>query len=92
MYLWMLFLIFLLGLGLGKSLEVYSATLAREKAADAAYEQALYDKAVEAYYENSPGYRKEYPGKMQDLLQDPRYLTTKRHLRRPNQFAKGNGR
>ncbi|MFZ5757949.1 MAG: hypothetical protein ACOY3X_13670, partial [Pseudomonadota bacterium] len=75
MYLWMLFLVFLLGLGIGKSLEVYSAMIEREKAADAAYEKALYEKAVKDYYENSPGYMKQYPAKMENLLLDPRYLT-----------------
>lgn len=83
MYLWMLFLLFLLGLGLGKSLEVYSAALQRERAVDRAEVRRLYDEAVRAYYENSPGYVKTYPAYVNDLLLDPRHLATYRYLRRP---------
>ncbi len=83
MYLWMLFLIFLLGLGLGKSLEVYSAMVAREKAADKKYAARQMEKAVDAFYEASPGSVKQYPEDAGDLLLDPRHLTTRRYLRSP---------
>lgn len=83
MYLWMLFLIFLLGLGLGKSLEVYSAVLKRENEADRAYALKEYTKAMRGFYESSPGSRKIYPEKPEDLLLDPRYLNTRRYLRSP---------
>lgn len=83
MYLWMIFLVFLLGLGLGKSMEVYSAALKRERNAERAEIRHLYDEAVKAYYENSPGYVKTYPAYVSDLLLDPRHLAPYRYLRRP---------
>jgi hypothetical protein len=82
-YLWTLFLVFLLGLGIGKSLEIYSTQIQREKLADARYDKALYDKAMQAYYDNSPGYVHTYPDSQAALLADPRHLTLHRYLRRP---------
>lgn len=81
-YLWMLLAIFLLGLLLGRSLDIYSTQKQREKEAELLHVGALYRDAITAYYENSPGYRKEYPGSLQDLLADPRHLALHRYLRR----------
>jgi type II secretory pathway pseudopilin PulG len=80
-YLWMLFLVFLLGLGLGKSLEVYSTQIQREKEADLLYVGGLYREAIQTYYLSSPGSVRKYPESLSDLLHDPRHLTTRRHLR-----------
>lgn len=82
-YLWTLFLVFLLGLGIGKTLEVYSKMIEREKLADARYQKDLYDQAMQAYYNNSPGYIRTYPESQTALLADPRHLTLHRYLRKP---------
>lgn len=81
-YLWMLFLVFLLGLGLGKTLEVYSTVMQREKEAELLYVGGLYREAIRQYYLSSPGSVKEYPEKLEDLLKDPRHLLTRRYLRK----------
>lgn len=81
-YLWMLFLVFLLGLGLGKSLELYSTVMQREKEQELLLTGRLYRQAIEEYYRSSPGYLRKYPEKLEDLLRDPRYLSTRRYLRR----------
>lgn len=81
-YLWLLFLVFLLGLGLGKSLEVYSFALQREKEADLLYVGGLYRNAIRQYYQSSPGLVKKYPARLEDLLRDPRLPGTHRYLRK----------
>ncbi|PTQ90488.1 type II secretory pathway pseudopilin PulG [Agitococcus lubricus] len=81
-YLWALFLVFLLGLGLGKSLEVYSTTLQRDKEQELLDVGRLYKQAIYNYYLSSPGYEKKFPTQLSDLLKDPRYLTTRRYLRK----------
>lgn len=80
-YLWMLFLVFLLGLGLGKSLEVYSTVLKREKEAELLYVGGLYREAIRQYYLSSPGSMRRFPATLEDLLKDPRSLVTRRYLR-----------
>lgn len=80
-YLWMLFLVFLISLGLGKSLEVYSAQIQREKEAELLYVGELYRDAIKAYYLSSPGSVKTYPEKLEHLLRDPRHLSTRRYIR-----------
>jgi len=81
-YLWMLFLVFLLSLGLGKTLEVYSVSLQRQKEAELFYVANLYREAIKQFYLSSPGSLKQYPASLDDLLKDPRSLSTRRYLRR----------
>lgn len=80
-YLWMLFIVFLLGLGLGKALDVYSTSIQRQKEADLLYVGGLYREAIRQYYLSSPGSLKIYPASLNDLLKDPRSLATRRYLR-----------
>ncbi|MDP2229027.1 MAG: hypothetical protein Q8J78_16305 [Moraxellaceae bacterium] len=80
-YLWMLFLVFLIALGLGKSLEVYSAQIQREKEAELLLVGRLYRDAIKAYYLSSPGSVRKYPERLDDLLRDPRHLTLRRYIR-----------
>lgn len=81
-YLWMLFLVFLISLGLGKSLEVYSTQIQREQEAELLYVGGLYREAIKIYYQSSPGSVKTYPEKLENLLRDPRHLTTRRYIRK----------
>lgn len=81
-YLWMLFLVFLLGLGLGKTLEVYSTVVQRNKEAELLYVGRLYTEAIRQYYTSSPGSVKKYPEKLEDLLKDRRHLATRRYIRK----------
>lgn len=80
-YMWMLFLVFLLGLGLGKSLEVYSLAVQREKEADLLYVGKLYRAAIRDYYLSSPAGPRRYPARLDELLRDPRSLAPRRYLR-----------
>jgi hypothetical protein len=80
-YLWMLFLVFLLGLGLGKSLEVYSHAVQREKEEELLYVGGLYRDAIKKFYLSSPGSEKKYPESLESLIRDPRTLTVRRYIR-----------
>jgi hypothetical protein len=81
-YLWMLFLVFLLSLGLGKSLEVYSTQIQREKEAELIYVGGLYRDAIRAYYQHSQGTTRRYPRSLLDLTKNSQALTTTRYLRK----------
>ncbi|WP_410209732.1 hypothetical protein [Aquirhabdus sp.] len=79
-YLWMLFLIFLFALGLGKTLEVYSTIQQREKEQELLYVGNLYREAIKQYYLSGRD-NKVYPKSLDDLLKDPRHLVVRRYLR-----------
>lgn len=80
-YMWMLFLVFLLSLGLGKALDVYSTSQQREKETELLRVGHLYRQAIRSYYLSSPGSLKVYPASLSDLLKDPRSLSVRRYLR-----------
>ncbi|ENX05677.1 hypothetical protein [Acinetobacter courvalinii] len=79
-YLWMLFLVFLLSLGLGKSLEVFSLLEQRQKEQELLYVGKIYQEAIKQYYLSGQETNK-YPAHLQDLLKDSRYLVTRRYIR-----------
>ncbi len=79
-YLWMLFLVFLLGLGLGKSLEVFGVMDQRQKEKELLYVGKMYQEAIKQYYLSGQEI-KTYPKHMKDLLKDPRYSVTRRYIR-----------
>lgn len=81
-YLVVLVLLALSALLLTRTGEQWSMSVAREK------EQALIaagqeiQRAIKAYYDNAPGTLKHYPPNLESLLEDRRYLTMKRYLRK----------
>jgi type II secretory pathway pseudopilin PulG len=81
-YLTVLFFIALLGLALAGTGEVWSTARQREKEAELIWIGNQFIQAIGLYYQRSPGAVKRYPEKLEDLLQDHRYLVTQRYLRR----------
>lgn len=81
-YLWLLFMVFLLSLGVGQVLEIYSTQAQRDREVELLHVGNLYRQAIRNYYLSSPGRQKQYPVKLELLLRDPRYLTPRRYLRR----------
>lgn len=82
-YLWLLFLIALMGFGLGAAMEVEALLAQRDQ------ERALLEigrefrAALRRYQENSPAGRpREYPATIEQLLQDDRHPGIRRYLRR----------
>jgi type II secretory pathway pseudopilin PulG len=80
-YLGVLFLVMLMGLGLSGTLQAWSTASQRAKERDLLWIGNQYAQAIRAYYQQSPGPR-QYPLKLEDLLEDKRFPATRHHLRR----------
>lgn len=63
-------------------LTVLSTQAQQERRLEQQRIEAIYAKALKAYYNASPGTRKQYPETLEDLLLDKRQVTIQRHLRR----------
>src|SRR5262245_31243619 len=70
----------------GASLAAFAAAWSdlrqREKVAELRWVGGQFRQAIGLYYERSPGGVKRFPEKLEDLLEDKRFLTTQRYLRR----------
>jgi type II secretory pathway pseudopilin PulG len=80
-YLAMLVAVAVMSAGLAATGEVWSHAARREKEAELLFIGQQFRQAIAFYYEQSPGAR-QYPAKLEDLLEDKRFPTPKRHLRR----------
>jgi hypothetical protein len=81
-YLSLMFVVFLLSLGVGKAMEVHAIRVQREQEAELAYVGARYRDAIRSYYMSAPDGQRKYPSRLDDLLKDPRHLVVRRYLRR----------
>lgn len=81
-YLGVLFLVALMGLGMASFGTVASMQRKREKESELLFVGHQFRRAIELYYEGSPGGAKRYPPNLEALLQDPRTPGIRRHLRR----------
>lgn len=79
-YLGVLFLIFLMSIGVGKTIEIYSTAQQRMREDELLYIGHTYRIAIKSYYEGSPTV-KQYPNSLEELLADKRFPILKRHLR-----------
>lgn len=80
-YLWLLFAVAALGLGLTAAAQVWTTMAQREREAELLFVGDQFRRAIGAYYEATPG-ASRYPRKLEDLLSDARYPAVRRHLRR----------
>ncbi len=87
----LLFLVSVLGLLLALVGRNWQTAVAREKEAQLLFVGDQYRLALTAYYQSTPGSDKVYPKKLEDLLIDPRFPNTVRHLRRLWQDPVGGG-
>ena len=71
-----------LGNGLAALGQTWSAAAQRDKEAELIRVGALYVRAIGDYYARSPGSVKSYPPRLDDLLEDTRFVGTMRHLRK----------
>jgi len=81
-YLSALFLVAALGAGLALTGEIWSQARQREKEAELLWIGEQFKRAIGLYYQRSPGTLKRYPERLEDLLEDRRYLSLQRYLRR----------
>lgn len=81
-YLALLLAVVVIGIGLVAASEVWSQSRQREKERELLHIGEQFRQAIALYYERTPGPVKRYPEKLEDLLQDRRYLVKQRYLRR----------
>lgn len=81
-YLALLILVAAMGFGLAAVGEFTSHAEQRMKETELLFVGDQFRQAIGAYYESTPGIAKRYPQKLEDLLQDSRYPTARRYLRR----------
>ncbi|MDD0974759.1 type II secretion system protein [Pseudomonas fontis] len=79
-YLGVLLLIALMGIALAATGELWSTVAQRERERELLWVGTQYAQALRSYYRTSPGLA-QYPQTLDDLLKDPRFPGTKRHLR-----------
>lgn len=81
-YLVALFLVATLGALAALGATGYATEARRQKERELLRIGALFRGAIEAYYRSSPGTVPRYPASLEDLLEDRRYLSLRRYLRR----------
>lgn len=80
-FIWLLFWVALLGVGLAAAGQLWSQAAKREREQELLFIGDQFRRAIAGYYEASPGI-KRYPRRLEDLLADDRVPVTRRHLRR----------
>jgi len=70
------------GIAAAATAEIWSTTRQREKEAELIWVGNQFRQAIGVYYERSPGAIKQYPHTLEDLLEDRRYISIQRYLRR----------
>ena len=81
-YLGVLLAVALIGLGLVTASEVWMTVAHRHKLEQLEFAGQQYAQAIGSYYESTPGAAKQYPRSLEDLLEDRRFPSPRRHLRR----------
>lgn len=81
-YVAMLFALAIFGVALASIGEVWSVASHREKEQELIDIGNAYIRAISTYYLRSPGTLKIYPKKLEDLIDDKRFVGTERHLRK----------
>jgi len=82
-YLWVLFLVALMGVGLTVAVEIDSVAAQRERERELLAVGRQFRSAIGRYYETQlTGGRREYPASLEDLLRDNRAPGIRRYLRK----------
>jgi type II secretory pathway pseudopilin PulG len=77
-----LIMIAVAGAGMAAYGEMASHAAQREKEQELLFVGNQFRQAIGAFYDGTPGAAKQFPRKLEDLLQDQRYPVARRHLRR----------
>lgn len=81
-YLFALLMVAVTGASTAAVAQAWSHVRQREKEAELMWVGNQFRTAIGLYYQRSPGSVKRYPEKLKDLLEDRRFLTTQRYLRK----------
>lgn len=80
-YVGVLILVAIAGIALAGTGELWSTASKREKEAQLLFVGDEFRRAIGSYYEGSPG-TKQFPQRLEDLLEDKRLPVVRRHLRK----------
>lgn len=81
-YLALLFAVAIAGAVLAATGIVWSQANQREKEVELLFVGNQFRQAIALYYQRTPGAAKRYPEKIENLIEDWRYLSTQRYLRK----------
>ena len=81
-YLILLFAVAIMGAGLGGTGILWHTAQQRQKEVELLFIGNQIRNALASYYAVTPGNLRRYPGSLEELLKDPRFPTTVRHLRK----------
>ncbi|MFL6694770.1 MAG: type II secretion system protein [Ramlibacter sp.] len=82
-YIGLLLLVAMIGIVLATAGVVWRTEMQREREAQLLFVGEQFAAAITDFYERTPaGQRPRFPARLEELLDDPRWPTTKRHLRR----------
>lgn len=81
-YLALLFMVAIMGAVLGATAVVWRTMNQRDKEQELLFIGHEYRRAIGLYYERTPGAAKQFPKKLEDLLEDKRQTTLARYLRK----------
>lgn len=81
-YLAALFLVAIAGVGIATMAETWSNARQREKEVELLWTGDQFKQAIGLYYERTPAVSKRFPESLEDLVQDRRFATVQRYLRR----------
>lgn len=77
-----MFTVAIAGVLLAAGSEVWAQSRQREKEKELLFVGAQFREAIGLYYQRTPGTVKRYPQKLEELLDDRRYLSLQRYLRK----------
>jgi type II secretory pathway pseudopilin PulG len=80
-YILAMFAVAVAGLLLAVTSEVWSHSRQREKEQELLFIGGQFRDAIALYYQRTPGMVKRYPEKLDDMMEDKRYLSVQRYLR-----------
>jgi len=81
-FLGLMFAVAIAGIALAGTGALWQMESRREKEKELLFIGEEYRRAIGSYYDKSPGAVKQFPNKLEDLLQDKRYPNPTHHLRR----------
>jgi len=81
-YIGLLFFVALMGAALVGVAQIWHVQVQRDREAELLFIGDQFRRAISLYYERAPGGARQYPKRIEDLLQDPRYPNVQRYLRR----------
>ncbi len=81
-YLGLLLLIAIGGIALAAVGQIWHTESQREREKELLFIGEQYAKAIDSYFESSPGVVRQYPASLQELLLDKRFPVIRRHLRK----------